>query len=326
MNTLTITFNIIAAESDMSGSISRLSIKRKGSVRGAPTIKMLQMMSDHEFDKFAEEVWGTDIKIEAVIRFLGLSRCKNTIIGGPMMAGISGGERKRLTTAEMMVGPQTVFIMDEISTGLDSATLFSVVNWLSKATHALKLNVIISLLQPPPETFMQFDDVILLADGSVIYHGPVKDSIAFFEGLGFKCPERKDRASFLQEVTTFQGQCQYATEELRKARRLPMIEAIDYDNTLDDFGSEKKLFVSLEEMQYAYWNENEYGKKMFDDLKTKFNKESSHPNALVFSKYALSYWDSFKLVLERQMKINSRNRMLSKGRLIQVFFIYYLHL
>jgi ABC-type multidrug transport system ATPase subunit len=48
-----------------------------------------------------------------------------------MLRGISGGERKRLTTAEMVVGPQRVLLMDEISTGLDSATLHSVITFFT---------------------------------------------------------------------------------------------------------------------------------------------------------------------------------------------------
>ena len=38
-----------------------------------------------------------------------------------------------------------------------------------------------------------------------MFHGPVKEAVPFFESLGFKCPERKDHASFLQEVTTPKG-------------------------------------------------------------------------------------------------------------------------
>ena len=32
--------------------------------------------------------------------------------------------------------------------------------------------VLMALLQPPPETFDLFDDIILLSDGFVVYHGP----------------------------------------------------------------------------------------------------------------------------------------------------------
>ena len=39
----------------------------------------------------------------------------------------------------------------------------------------------------------------------LMFHGPVREAVPFFETLGFICPERKDHASFLQEVTTLKG-------------------------------------------------------------------------------------------------------------------------
>ena len=67
------------------------------------------------------------------MQLLGLGHCRDTLVGdgGLMLRGISGGERKRLTTAEMVVGPQRVLLMDEISTGLDSATLHSVITFFT---------------------------------------------------------------------------------------------------------------------------------------------------------------------------------------------------
>ena len=53
---------------------------------------------------------------------------------------------------------------------------------------------------------MLFDDVILLSEGNVVYHGPVDDAIPFFGSLGFRCPERKDPAAFLVEVMTPMGE------------------------------------------------------------------------------------------------------------------------
>ena len=38
--------------------------------------------------------------------------------------------------------------------------------------------------------------------GHVIFHGPVEEAAGYFEGLGFRCPERKGVADFLQEVTS----------------------------------------------------------------------------------------------------------------------------
>ena len=54
--------------------------------------------------------------------------------------------------------------------GLDSATLFSIITSLANLTHAYRLNSTIALLQPPPEVIDLFDDIILLAEGVVIYH------------------------------------------------------------------------------------------------------------------------------------------------------------
>jgi len=88
------------------------------------------------------QVWGSGAKTEVIMQLLGLGHCRDTIVGdgGLMLRGISGGERKRLTTAEMVVGPQRVLLMDEISTGLDSATLHSVITFFtSVSTRVLQV-------------------------------------------------------------------------------------------------------------------------------------------------------------------------------------------
>ena len=48
--------------------------------------------------------------------------CSETRIGSDMVRGVSGGQKKRVTTGEMIVGPAKVLLMDSISTGLDSST------------------------------------------------------------------------------------------------------------------------------------------------------------------------------------------------------------
>ena len=85
--------------------------------------------------------------------------------------------------------PKKVIFADEISTGLDSSTTYEIVKWMADTTHALNNTTLIALLQPAPETFDLFDDVILLrfspqpqrhapasmcsvADWSIADHGP----------------------------------------------------------------------------------------------------------------------------------------------------------
>ena len=44
--------------------------------------------------------------------------------------------------------------------------------------------------------------ILMFLTGHVIYHGPTQEAAAYFETLGFRCPERKGVADFLQEVTS----------------------------------------------------------------------------------------------------------------------------
>lgn len=66
--------------------------------------------------------------------------------------------------------------------------------------------VLAALQQPAPETFALFDDVMLISEGVVLFHGPRPDVLPFFQRLGFACLPRKDPAGFLQEVTSARDQ------------------------------------------------------------------------------------------------------------------------
>ena len=100
----------------------------------------------------------------------------------------------------MIVGPRKTLFMDEISTGLDSSTTYQIVNCVRNFVHQMDATVLMALLQPAPETFDLFDDLVLLSEGYVVYQGPRADVLQFFESLGFKLPPRKGVADFLQEV------------------------------------------------------------------------------------------------------------------------------
>lgn len=61
--------------------------------------------------------------------------------------------------------------------------------------------MLISLLQPSPETFDLFDDVCLMAGRKVVYLGAREKIEPFFASLGLICPDSKQTADFLSEVT-----------------------------------------------------------------------------------------------------------------------------
>ncbi|CAI5979036.1 unnamed protein product [Closterium sp. NIES-64] len=143
------------------------------------------------------------------MKMLGLDVCADTMVGDSMRRGISGGQKKRITTAEALLGAKQVLLLDEISTGLDSATTYQITRCLRNLTHLTNTTTLISLLQPAPETFELFDDVMLMSEGRIVYHGPREEVLGFFREMGFVPPARKGVADFLQEVTSLKDQKQY---------------------------------------------------------------------------------------------------------------------
>jgi ABC-type multidrug transport system ATPase subunit len=65
------------------------------------------------------------VTVHRILDVLGLTRVKDTFVGDQStVRGVSGGEKKRVTLAEMLVINVPVLCCDEISTGLDAATTF----------------------------------------------------------------------------------------------------------------------------------------------------------------------------------------------------------
>ncbi|RLN61775.1 hypothetical protein BBJ29_001376 [Phytophthora kernoviae] len=139
---------------------------------------------------------------EVIKTQLGLHNCWNTMVGDGMVRGVSGGEKKRVTTGEMCQGMHRASFMDKISTGLDSAATFDIINAQRTIAHRLGKTMVISLLQPPPEVFALFDDIILLNDGEVMYYGPRGRIVDYFRELGLECLPNRDVADFLLDLGT----------------------------------------------------------------------------------------------------------------------------
>ena len=65
------------------------------------------------------------------------------------------------------MGPAKAMFLDEISTGLDSSTTFQIVRSLRHFAHIREATLLIALLQPTPETYHLFDDIMLLSEGEL---------------------------------------------------------------------------------------------------------------------------------------------------------------
>eukprot|EP00261_Vitis_vinifera_P019270 XP_010649677.2 PREDICTED: pleiotropic drug resistance protein 3 [Vitis vinifera] len=222
------------------------------------------------------------LQTDYVLKILGLDICADIMVGDAMRRGISGGQKKRLTTGEMIVGPTNTLFMDEISTGLDSSTTFQIVTCLQQLAHITEATVLVTLLQPAPETFDLFDDLILMAEGKIVYHGPRSHVLQFFEHCGFKCPERKGAADFLQEVISKKDQEQYWCR------------------------SDPYRYVSVDQLSEMF-KASPLGRKLDEELAEPYDKSQSHKDAISFSKYSLSKWELFKACTARELLLMKRN-------------------
>ncbi|KAG7386626.1 hypothetical protein PHYPSEUDO_015410 [Phytophthora pseudosyringae] len=152
-----------------------------------------------------------------IMEQLGLQNCRETALGDELRRGVSGGERRRVTTGEMEFGMKYATFMDEVSTGLDSAATFDIVATQRDIAKKLHKTVVMALLQPAPEVFELFDNVLLLNDGEVMYQGPREQVLPYFENLGFACSADRDVADYLLDLGTDE-QYQY---EIAKAGTHP---------------------------------------------------------------------------------------------------------
>ncbi|KAL6777130.1 hypothetical protein ACKKBF_B20305 [Auxenochlorella protothecoides x Auxenochlorella symbiontica] len=204
--------------------------------------------------------------------------------------------------------------MDEISTGLDSATTYSVIRTFRNACHTLHRTMLVSLLQPPPEVMRLFDDLLIITDGHVIYHGPVESVLGFFADLGFVCPPRKDPGSFLQEVTTPAGQLTYATKALLEERQVP--ESLRNPRQLIS-QPPTTLLTPVADIADAFWRGTEWGQDMLARLDSgKPGKGAAEP--LPTTRYANSWVFLAGMVLKRQSLLTLvRGRAFMIARAVQ---------
>lgn len=207
--------------------------------------------------------------------------------------------------------------MDEISTGLDSATTYQIIKYLRHSTHALDGTTIISLLQPAPETYELFDDVILIAEGQIVYQGPREYAVDFFAAMGFKCPERKNMADFLQEVGTFTlssfiltgFSCTHLSPSQVLSKKDQQQYWCHYDYPYQ--------FVSVSKFAEAF-KTFIIGKRLHEELAVPYNRHRNHPAALCTSSYGVKRLELLKSNYQWQRLLMKRNSFIYVFKFIQV--------
>jgi len=143
---------------------------------------------------------------------LGLDACADTMIGGHLIKGISGGERKRTSVGvELVVKPALVFL-DEPTSGLDSYSAMKIINVLKKVAKAGS-SVMFTIHQPSSDVFMSFDNLLLMNKGRIMSAVSAASTAEYFASRGHPVPLHFNPADWIMvrvfdfhssnKVTTF---------------------------------------------------------------------------------------------------------------------------
>ncbi|XP_043694384.1 ABC transporter G family member 9 [Telopea speciosissima] len=200
---------------------------------------------------------------EAVITQLGLSRCKNSIIGGPLLRGVSGGERKRVSIGqEMLINPSLLFL-DEPTSGLDSTTAQRIVSTLWELAEGGR-TVVMTIHQPSSRLYYMFHKVLLLSEGNSLYFGKGAGAMDYFSTIGYAPSVAMNPSDFLLDLAN--GVYSDDREEDRVAVKQALISA--YKSNLSD-----KLKEELNEMSNQLSDGT--GHKQFDRWCTTWGQQFS---------------------------------------------------
>ncbi|MGD0756822.1 MAG: ATP-binding cassette domain-containing protein, partial [Bacteroidales bacterium] len=131
------------------------------------------------FDNLTEE--EIIIKVDSVLKNLGLHEIRDMKVGTPLNKKISGGQRKRLNISLELIREPAIMFLDEPTSGLSSRDSENILDLLKELARKGKLLFIV-IHQPSSEIFKMFDKLIILDTGGyLIYNGNPVDSIEYFK-------------------------------------------------------------------------------------------------------------------------------------------------
>lgn len=138
---------------------------------------------------------------QVVMTILGLDHTKHTKVGDDYVRGVSGGERKRVSIAELALAGAPVCCWDNSTRGLDAATALEFIRALRVGSHLAGMTQAVAVYQASQAIYDIFDKALVIYEGRQIYFGPAKDAKQYFEDMGWYCAPRQTTGDFLTAVT-----------------------------------------------------------------------------------------------------------------------------
>ncbi|KAG8426561.1 ATP-binding cassette transporter snq2 [Metarhizium acridum] len=146
-------------------------------------------------DDFKEHV------ISTLLKMFNIEHTRKTVVGDHFVRGISGGERKRVSIAEMMITNACILSWDNSTRGLDASTALDFTRSLRILTNLYKTTTFVSLYQASENIYRLFDKVMVIDEGKQVYFGPANEARSYFEGLGFAPRPRQTTPDYLTGCT-----------------------------------------------------------------------------------------------------------------------------
>ncbi|CBZ23487.1 putative ATP-binding cassette protein subfamily G, member 1 [Leishmania mexicana MHOM/GT/2001/U1103] len=184
-------------------------------------------------------------RVHEVLNVLRLRHCCGTKVGIPgLEAGLSGGERKRCSIGIELICDPKILLLDEPTSGLDSVTSAKVVHLLRQLSRTGR-TMIYTIHQPTAEVLSYFDDVMLMTQGRIAYHGTMAASLDYFESIGFPCPDKYTPTDYymvlLQDSVTSNVLIKRWRKYLKDAPRTPHTAAVRLARSRSDSSAARFL-------------------------------------------------------------------------------------
>ncbi|KAL4735384.1 ABC-2 type transporter-domain-containing protein [Aspergillus similis] len=142
-----------------------------------------------------------ELLVDVVMAVFGLSHTRHTKVGNNFVRGVSGGERKRVSIAEMFLSRCRIGAWDNSTRGLDAATALQFVKTLRLAADINESCHAVAAYQASQSMYDLFDKVFVLYEGYEIYFGPSSEASRYFEDMGWERSQKQTASDFLTSVT-----------------------------------------------------------------------------------------------------------------------------
>ncbi len=143
---------------------------------------------------------GRRAAIDQLLEACGLVSCQHTIAGGPLVRGLSGGQRRRLSVAIALAKQPACIFLDEPTSGLDAASAAKVMHHLRDTARNTNTAIVATIHQPSAAVYEGFDDVLVLSAGRTAYFGPANGLRQHLSAIGRPLPRGANPAEAVLDL------------------------------------------------------------------------------------------------------------------------------